>query len=465
MSLLDRYQRIHVIGAGGIGLSAAAKLLKRAGKVVTGSDLQSNEATAELVDLGIPVALGQEAANLPADADLVLFSDAVPPSNPERRAAAACGLKEMSYFDFLGALSQERRTVAVSGTNGKSTTTSLLGLSLAEAGLDPTVIVGSKVGAFPDRNLRLGGDLLVVEGCEYRANMLKLAPQVIVLTDIKEDHLDFYRDLADIQATFQRYVNNLPAGGLLVWNADDAASAALLKPRRQVSYGFGLAADYRVIDREVADGRQRFTVTRRGEDLGEFFLRVPGRFNVYNALAALTAALELGADVEAMRAALAAFPGIWRRFERVGEKDGVVTVSDYAHHPEAVAGTLAAAREFYPGRRLVACFQPHQRNRTRRLFDSFVHCFDAADVVILPEIYDVAGREAPEDAGVSSMALVTAVRARDAAVGREPRAVEFTANPAAAAKLLAATVRPGDVVVIMGAGDIYRISDQLVAGS
>jgi UDP-N-acetylmuramate--alanine ligase len=463
MGFLDYHHNIHVIGAGGIGLSAVAKLLVRNGCRVTGSDVRANEATAELAALGVPVVIGHDAVNLPADTDLVLFSDAVPPVNPERSAAAARGVPEMSYFDFLGALSRERRTVSVSGTNGKSTTTSLLGLMLASAGLDPTVVVGSRVAAFPDRNLRRGtGDLLVVESCEYRANMLKLAPQAVILTDIKEDHLDFFRDLDDIRAAFQKFVSSLPSDGLLVWNADDVESAKLEKPARAVSYGFAGTADYRAVGLAVGGGHQRFRVVRRGEDLGKFTLTVPGRFNVSNALAALAMAVELGAEVEAVRTALADYRGIWRRFEVVADKDGITVVSDYAHHPDAVAGTIAAAREFYPGRRIVACFQPHQRNRTRKLFSGFVNSLDRADVVLLPEIFDVAGRE-EEGESVSSRDLAIAVRERDTERGVK-RPVEFVENPAAALVWFKASLRPGDVVLVMGAGDIYRIAPTLLSG-
>ncbi|MDD5251983.1 MAG: UDP-N-acetylmuramate--L-alanine ligase [Patescibacteria group bacterium] len=463
MSFLDSVSKIHVVGAGGIGVSAAAKLLKHLGKEVSGSDIAANEATAELEAIGISVVTGHAAKNVPADADLLLYSDAVPPENPERAEAARRGLREMSYFDFLGAYSREKRTVAVSGTNGKSTTTALLALMLEAGGFDPTVIVGSRVRTFSGGNFRPGsGDLFVVEACEHHANMLKLAPQAIVLTNIEADHLDFYGDLDHIKAAFQQYVDSLPVGGLLTVNVDDPVIGHELRlPTGAVSYGLDNPADYRLVEPRVQAGHQVFRILQRGVNLGEFILPMPGRFNLYNALAAATAALELGASAEAVHDALARFPGLWRRFEKIGERDGSPVYSDYGHHPTAVAATIAAAREFHPGRRIVLAFQPHQHNRTRNLFDDFVAAFDGADALVLAEVYDVAGREESADAVVSSRDLLRAVRQRDAVAGRE-RDVAYAESPVRAQAELENLTRSGDVIIVMGAGDIYRIAPKLV---
>lgn len=461
MPSLQEAKAVHLVGAGGIGLSAIGKMLRRHGTRVTGSDVRANESTADLVGLGAEIWIGHAAANIPGDAGLIIYSDAVPEDNPERAAAAARGIPQMSYFEALGELTRSRETVAVSGTNGKSTTTAMLGLILAEAGRDPAVVVGSRVAAFPDGNLRLGKGPFVVEACEYRANFLHLSPKAIVLTDVKEDHLDYFRDLDHIKETFRQYLSRLPATGLLVWNADDAVSLDLPHPAWNAGYGFGEEADYRISKRSIGDGRQSFRVTARGRDLGEFTLAVPGRFNVMNAVAALAAALELGADLEAARRALAAFPGLWRRFEQVGEKNGVTVVSDYAHHPEAVAGTIEAARELYRGRRLVVCFQPHQRHRTKKLFGGFVESLGGADVVVLPEIFDPVGR-ADEAVSVTSLELVQAAIAADLGTGRQ-RPVIAAGTAADALKTVRAVVRRGDVLLVMGAGDIDRVARQFVA--
>jgi UDP-N-acetylmuramate--alanine ligase len=464
MAFLEGISKVHVIGAGGIGVSAVAKLLASQGRRVSGSDLGANEATQELSDAGIPVAIGHAAANVPADADLVIYSSAVPEDNPERQEASRRGIRQMSYFEFLGDFSKSKWTIAVSGTNGKSTTTALLGLILERAGLDPTVIVGSKVRTFPEKNLRLGnGKYFVVEACEHQANMLKLFPQMIVLTNIEEDHLDFYGDLAHIRKAFQRYIEKLPLDGTLVLNADDPVSSAELKPKTAVvTYGLDEPADYAARGLLVGSGRQAFDVVRRadGRSLGKFSLAVPGRFNVANVLAATAAAAELGVPPAVIREAVADFRGIWRRFERVGERNGAAIFSDYGHTPTPVAGTIQAAREFFPGSRIILAFQPHHRNRTRRLFDDFVVSFDNADELVLCEVYDVAGREDAADAAVSSRQLVEAVKERDARRGIS-RQVEYAASPAQAAELLKREARAGDVVIIMGAGDIYRIAEQL----
>ena len=463
MALFAGVKKVHVVGAGGIGVSAAAKLLAHEGKIVTGSDVGRNEAVGELEAAGISVTIGHAAANLPADADLLVYSSAVPETNPERAEAARRGIRQLSYFEFLGEYSRTKWTIAVSGTNGKSTTTAILGLILEAAGLDPTVIVGSKVRSFPDRNLRLGrGKYFVVEACEHQAHMLEIAPRMIVLTNIEEDHLDYYRDLEHIRATFQKYVESLPADGALILNADDPVSRDGLAPAvAPATYGFSAAAAYRASDLRVGVGRLSFAVAGRGRDLGRFDLPLPGRFNVMNALAAIAAASELGVPADVIRRSIAAFPGLWRRFEKVGERGGTPIYSDYGHHPTAVSGTLQAAREFLPDRRIVLCFQPHQHNRTKRLFDEFTAAFDGADVLVLAEIFDVAGRESAEDRDVSSAKLAEAVRRRDVASGRA-RPVLYAADPAAARKLLAGLLLPGDVCLVMGAGDIYKIADELI---
>lgn len=467
MGIMDSASRIHVIGAGGIGVSAVARLLKHEGKQVTGSDGSHNETVDELIAAGIPVSVGHRAENLPVGTDLVVYSGAVPAANPERIEATRRGVRQITYFEFIGEFTKERWTIAVSGTNGKSTTTAMLGLMLERGGLDPTVIVGSKVPSFPERNLRMGkGKYLVVEGCEHEANILKLWPRMIVLTNIEEDHLDYYRDLAHIRDTFKDYVRKLPANGKLVLNADDKVSGELAPAAHVVTYGVENPADYVASALAVGSGAQTFHVTHsqkgKKKAVGDFALGVPGRFNVMNALAAAAAALELGVSVDAIASVLREFSGIWRRFERVGDRNGATVISDYGHHPTAVRGTIEAARSFYPGRRIVLAFQPHQRNRTRNLFDEFVESFDDADVLLLSEIFDVAGREDKADADVSSRQLVDAVRARDDKRGVRRRVMYAGALEETHAAIVK-TLLPDDVLILAGAGDIYTLAKKLVA--
>jgi len=391
--MFEEFRHVHIIGVGGIGTSAIAKLFLAKGARVTGSDRQASALTDELVRHGLRFAEGGDPSAL-ATADLVVYSAAVPDTDPERAEAARLGVRQLSYPQFLGELSRGYTTIAVAGTNGKSTVTAMLGLLLEAAGYDPLVIVGSLVPGFSDGNLRLGaGRFLVVEACEYRAHMLNLHPEMIVLTNVEEDHLDYFRDLAHIQDTFQTFLDKMKGKGLVVLNADDPGSAGF-HADRVVRYGTQDGADYMVENRRTAAGIQSALVRRLHppEPLGDLALRVPGAFNIMNALAATAAAMELGVPFETCARVLKQFPGIWRRFERVGTWNGADVISDYGHHPTAIRATVAAAREFFPGRRVVLCFQPHQHARTKELFGGFVEALAEADAVVVPEVYEVAGR-------------------------------------------------------------------------
>ena len=447
---LTKLKKIHFIGIGGIGVSSIAKMMLSQDKVVAGSDLELTEITQELKNMGAKIFQGHKSENLAEDTELIIYSPAVPEANPELTRAKELNIPQLSYPEFLGELSKDKFTIAVSGTNGKTTTTAMLGLILEKAGLDPTVIVGSKVnmsgwqgnlrmGKPPHQNFWCGGKskYFVVEGCEWRAHMLNLKPKVIVLTNIEEDHLDYYRDLNHIIETFQKYVDKLPSDGLLVLNADDVNSINLKRPKcKVITYGIKNPADITT---------NKFS----------FKLKVPGIFNIYNALAAGACALNLGVKREEIKKALEDFTGLWRRFERVGERDNAIIISDYAHHPTAVKGTILAAKEFYPDRRIVAVFQPHHHNRTKNLFNDFVASFDRADLIILAEIYDVAGREADKDQNVSSQDMVKAIDARG-------KKVLYAKDLAETKKLILQNIQSNDIVLIMGAGDIYQVANKLV---
>ncbi len=456
MSLdLDHLHRVHCVGIGGIGVSAAAKFLRLQGKEVSGSDETASVVTADAERAGIRV-LAPASANVDPDLDLLIYTSAAPESQVERVEAARLGIPQMSYFEFLGLVSKGYRTVAVCGTNGKSTTTAMLSLILERAGLDPLVIVGSRVPSFAYGNFRPGaGGVFVVEACEYRAQFLHLAPSLVVTTKIVEDHLDYYRDLAHIQETFREFVAKLPADGPLIWNADDEGSRAAYAGHAgpNGTFGFAAEADLHVENHGISEGLQRFdAVFKDGTAWRSLELRVPGAFNVSNALAAVAAARALGAKEEAVRSALAEFAGIWRRFEKVGERDGAIVISDYGHTPDAVEATLRAAKEFYPGRKVILAFQPHHHDRTRKLFDAFIPSFDGADALILSEIYGVAGRTEHEGE-ISSRDLVEAVKARGVV-----KDVRYAAGPQAALAMLEGADAEGAIMLIMGAGDIYSIA-------
>lgn len=460
---LREAKNIHCVGAGGIGLSALAKYLVAQGKTVTGSDLVPSAITAGLAEHGVAMGYGQTGP-LPKGTELIIYSEAAPFANPERVTGRDLNLPEMSYAEALGAVSRDKRTIAVSGSNGKSTTTALIGLILEAAGFDPTVVVGSKVPGFPLGNLRIGeSDWLVVEADDYQAHLLQLRPEVIVLTNIEEEHLDYFTDLDHIIRTFQSFVDSLPEDGTLIVNADDEVSFDDLHHHPQtVTYGLDEPADYNAKDIKIGAGEQSFAVVRSVEDemVGRISLQVPGRFNISNALAAISCALSLGVPIDVIKETLASFTGIWRRFERLGEWDGATVISDYGHHPTAVRLTIAAAREFYPDRRLVLVYQPHQRHRTRALLRDFSAAFDGVDLLILSDIYDVAGREDAADAEVTSALLAEAIAARPESprplLGGDLRHTE---------DMLRANVAPGDVVIVMGAGNIDSLSRNLIRSS
>ena len=447
VSQLHKYKKIFFVGIGGIGVSALAKLFKNQGKKVIGSDKYSSEITDDLKKQGIKIYIGHNKKNLDSDTDLVIYSAAVKPEVFERKKAIKLGIKQLSYPEALGLISKDKYTIAISGTHGKSTTTAMLGLILTEAGFDPTVIVGSKLRhpSFSacsrsavdwNENIRVGqSKYFVVEACEWRAHMLELSPKIIILTNIEKDHLDYYKSFKNLKQAFKKYVSKLPKNGLLVVNADDKVCLEVAKSAkcRVVTYGI------------------------KNKPIPQFTLQIPGRFNVYNALAASTCALELEVKPEIIKKVLTDFKGIWRRFELIeADKRGympkITLISDYAHHPTAVRETLKAAKELYPNRRLIAVYQPHHFDRTKRLFKEFVRAFDLADFIVLNEIYDVPGREVIKK--ISSNDLVRELKKRGL------KAI-FARNLKETKKLLLENIKGEDVILIMGAGDIYQLSTSL----
>jgi len=454
---LEHIHRIHCIGIGGIGVSAVAKFFRLEGKEVIGSDSNRSEVTEDAEEVGV-IVKDEDAENISPDLDLVIYTSAAKEDHPERKAAAAFGIPQLSYFECLGLLSKGYETIAVAGTNGKSTTTAMLGQLLEAGGLDPVVIVGSRSKKFPYGNLRKGkGKYFVVEACEHEAQMLHLEPKHVVVTNITEDHLDFYRDIDHIRETFQKLVKKMPEDGWLVLNDDDAVSKKLEPQGRVVTYGFRDGADYRAEGAIVKNKRQEFTITRKdpAETWKDMSLVVPGYFNIQNALAAAAMARELGVNEEVVSASLASFDGLWRRFERVGEFRGAPVISDYGHHPDAIRATLQAAREFFPGRRIVLAFQPHHHHRTKELFPGFVDSLKDADLLILEEIYRVSGRSVGEGE-VSSKDLSEAIKEKKKAE------VWYAEDNDGVLEKLKNLAEPGDVILIMGAGSIYRVVKKLV---
>ncbi len=435
-------KNVHIIGIGGIGTSAVAKWWQQKGAIVSGSDMHPSEITEDLSKRGVQVKIGHSADNMPPGVDLMIYSRAVPEENTERVEATNRELTQWSFPEFLGEMAKDYKTIAVSGTNGKSTTTAMIATILEKAGYDPTVIIGTKVPGWELGNLRIGdGGWLVVEACEHMASMLHIKPNTIVITNIEEDHLDYYRDIDHIRETFQEWVDCSDTCSQVVLNRDDAESQKL-----QTKY----ASNFGVDDRRVEKGVQRFDVAGV-----EVELQLPGAFNAENAAAALTAAHHIGVKDDDALEALKEFKGTWRRFEHVGIWKGADVYSDYAHHPTACQGSIAAFKEFYPDRRLVVVFEPHQHSRTHELFDEFVSAFDGADVLIVSEVYEVTGRT--EEKFESSKDLAGAIKKRGK-VGE----VLYAENLDAAEDHVRDAIEKDDVLVVMGAGNVDALARKLV---
>lgn len=430
--------KVYFIGIGGIGISALAQYYLAKGNEVYGSDLVSSEITDLLKKKGATVVTGpQKEENLPEGIELVIYSPAVCIENPERREGEKLGIKIQSYPEALGDLTREYFTIAVSGTHGKSTTTAMISLILEKAGLDPTVIVGTKLKEFGGSNFREGkSEYLVIEADEWNASFLNYTPKIIVLNNIEEEHLDFYRDLGHILETYKEYVGHLSEDGKIIVNNDDDNIKVVIGDLEKK-----IITTFSISDKE-ADSLKRI-------------LKVPGEHNVYNALAALRVAQSLGVTDDVSLDALSEYEGVWRRFEvKEGEVNGkkITVINDYGHHPTEVRVTLEAAREKYPDKKIYCVFQPHQCQRTYYLFSSFVNAFKnlPIDKAIITDIYDVVGREKIDVAKqVSSEKLVEVINSPDVTYLKEEDIKDY----------LERKLKGGEVLIIMGAGDIYKLAD------
>jgi len=452
---LSSIKKVHLIGIGGIGISAIAKFLFENGKQVTGSDVEKSIVIDRLNDSGIKVVIGHNESNISEDIDLVIYSVAVPEDNIERLKVREFGIKEITYGEFLGELSLKYKTIAVTGTNGKTTTSSLLGSTYVDFYLDPTVIIGSLLNKFKG-NLHLGSsEYLIVEADEYKANMLKVDPTHILLTSIEEDHLDFYKDIDDIIQHFQKFVDKLPEDGYLIYNGDDVNIKKLYLPDNSISCGKDDNSDYYYQDLVIKDGQQKFKVYYKSKLLDDFNLTIPGEYNVLNSLMVIALSHKLKLNLKDVKESLIKFNGLWRRYETVGMlEDNVLLISDYTHHPDAIIKTLKASKDFYPDRRLFLVYQPHQHDRTKKLFKDFVKAFDLADFTILHEIYDVAGRKYSGDEKVSSNDIVKEINKDN---------VIYSDSFEKTKELINSNLKPNDLLLVMGAGEIDKIARELYA--
>jgi UDP-N-acetylmuramate--alanine ligase len=449
-------QRIHLVGIGGIGLSALAQVLRAWGHDVSGSDLQATPLTAALRAQGIVTYAGHRPTQV-AGAELVIISSAIPESNVEVQAARRAGVPVLKRQQLLGAMMAGRYGIGVAGTHGKTTTTAMIALLMQRLGLSPTFVVG---GVVPELGSNAGagsGPHFVIEADEYDHAFYGLWPRLAVVTNLEMDHPDCFRDLADLEEAFGVYLSHVPPEGAIIAGADSPALQRVLAARarpgpRLLTYGLSEAAAFRV--GEIAPnewGGVDFTIYQGQARWGAFRLALPGAHNALNATAALLVADLLGLDRIAAGAALAEFHGALRRFEVKGEGGGVTVVDDYAHHPTAVRATLAAARQRYAGRRLWVVFQPHTFSRTQALLPELATCFGDADEVIITDIY---AARAKEEQTIRAAEVVAALR--------HPRARHIGALDDVVAYLLT-MLRPGDVLLTLGAGDGYRVGERVLA--
>ena len=448
---LGRTRHVHMVGIGGIGMSSIAEVLLSRGYAVSGSDLSSSEVTDHLQQLGAKIFEGHQARHV-SDADVVVYSSAVDAhSNPETLEAERRHIPIIKRADMLGELMRTKYGVAIAGTHGKTTTTTMAGLVVSRGGFDPTIIVGGKVAVFGSNAVAGEGDIIVIEADEYDRAFLRLTPSIAVITSIDEEHLDIYRDLGDIKDSFVQFANSIPFFGSAIVCVDDEHVESIIAriDRRVVTYGLSSNAVVRAENIEQIGFQSAFDVTVAGQTIGRVELRVPGIHNLENALAAIAVGLELDIPMPTIVDALHDFTGVERRFEILSTANDIIVVDDYAHHPAEVVATLGTASRVWPERRIVAAFQPHLYSRTRDLEDEFARAFPDADVVMVTDVYPA--REKPIE-GVSGRRLVE--RASDA--GHED--VSFVQNVKDLPAALLERVRPGDAVILMGAGDIWRQS-------
>jgi UDP-N-acetylmuramate--alanine ligase len=448
-------KHIHFVGIGGSGMSGIAEILLSQGFTVSGSDLTESATTEHLASKGAMIFIGHQAENIQG-AEVVVYSSAVRPAdNPETKAALERKIPVIRRAEMLSEVSRLKYTLAIAGTHGKTTTTSMCGLVMMKAAMDPTVIVGGRLTGLGGSNARLGsGDWIVLEADEYDRSFLQLLPTIAVVTNIEADHLDIYSDLDDIKGAFTEFANKVPFYGSALVCLDDPGVRDVMPliKRVIVTYGTSPQCDVRASNISYNERSSSYDLTYRGEPLGRIILNVPGNHNVLNSLAACGVALQCGVPPDVIRQALAEFGGVYRRFEIKGETPaGVLVIDDYAHHPTEIQATLEAARKGWD-RRIVAVFQPHTYTRTRDFYREFATSFDNADVIILMDVYPA--REEPIE-GVSGRLIADA--ARDAG----HRHVFYAERLEDVAELLTQVLRPEDILLTMGAGDVWRVGSKV----
>lgn len=448
-----KIRNIHFVGIGGIGMSGIAEVLLNLGYRISGSDLKETEVTRRLQALGCEISYGHRRENV-KEADVVVVSSAIRPNNPELQVAEERLIPVIPRAEMLAELMRMKVGIAIAGTHGKTTTTSLIATVLGAAGLDPTVVIGGRLNSIGS-NAKLGqGDFLVAEADESDGSFLKLMPTIAVVTNIDPEHLDHYRGIDEIKEAFLHFLEKIPFFGLAVLCLDHPHIQSLLPKlkKRFTTYGLTTQADFHAEEIEFEGLSSSFDVFHQREKIGRLRIQMPGLHNVYNALAAVATAFELDIPFEVVREALKDFGGIQRRFQIKGEKKGILIVDDYGHHPVEIMATLKAAKTGWK-RRIIAVFQPHRYTRTHALFQEFLSAFYDADVLILTDIY-AAGEDRIE--GVEAKALFEGIRE----YGHKD--VTYLPDKREIVDHLLRIQTPGDLVITLGAGDIYQVADELV---
>ena len=445
-------KHIHFVGIGGIGMSGIAELLVNLGYKITGSDRALSPITDRLESLGVRIFTGHSEENI-GTADVVVYSSAIQPSNPEVRGARSRKIPCIPRVEILGELMRMKEGIAIAGTHGKTTTTSMVGKILESAGLDPTIVIGGRLRSL-GVNAKLGDSkFMVCEVDESDKLLVNLSPIINVITTIDEDHLDNYKDINEIKDTFVKFANRIPFYGCNIICGEDENIRSILPriKKRCVSYGFGEHCNLKLRDYQLG-APSYFRVQSNGDDFGEFTLSLPGIHNILNACAAISVGVELEIPISIIKTAVSEFKGVHRRFELKGEARGIRIIDDYGHHPREIEVTLRAAREIFKGR-IIVIFQPHLFSRTQKLKDRFANCFWDADYVIIPPIY--ASRESPVE-GITGKLIV------DAAISRGYKNIAYIEEKEEIFQWCLNNLKPDDTLFTIGAGDVYKIGEELL---
>lgn len=454
--VFGRTRHIHMVGIGGIGMSGIAEILLQRNYKVTGSDNSLSETTERLQELGATVFKGHAEKNIEG-ADVVVYTSAVKASeNIETKTALDRQIPVIKRAEMLAELMRMKYGIGIAGTHGKTTTTTMTGHVIQDGSFDPTIIVGGRVHSFDKTNAVVGsGDIIIVEADEFDRTFLRLSPSMAVITNIEAEHLDIYKDLEDVKNAFIQFANKVPFYGVVVVCLDDPAVRSILPDieRRTISYGFTPQAQVRAVTIKKQGFYTSFTVLYEDKILGKIRLRAPGDHNVKNSLAAVAVGLELGMSFENIKSGLERFQGVYRRFQKKADTDNILVVDDYAHHPTEVQATISAARNGWKEKRIVAVFQPHLYSRTQKMYQEFGLSFFDAEVLVLTDVYP--SREEPIE-GVNGKLIA------DTAKKYGHRDVHYVEDKNLLPDTLEEISQPGDIIITMGAGDIYRYCEKFV---